>query len=93
MYTISYSAKAVRSYIKLSPELRKQVDEKLGRIARNPYEKNNNISPIKGRKYCYRLRIGDWRIVYELIQKKIQILDIVKRFINHENTSTNYYKK
>lgn len=37
-------------------------------------QKNNNIQPIKGMAKCYRLRIGDWRIVYEIFNKMLKAI-------------------
>jgi mRNA interferase RelE/StbE len=76
MYKILYSAQAIKSYSKLTEDIRKQIDKKMLTIAKNPYEKNNNIKPIQGRKHCYRLRISDWRIVYELVQNELKIIII-----------------
>ncbi len=76
MYKILYSTQAIRSYIKLSDDVREQIDKKMLTIAKNPYEKNNNIKSIQGRKHCYRLRMGDFRIIYELVQKELKILII-----------------
>ncbi len=38
---------------------------KIERLAVNPYAPNNNIRALKGRP-GYRLRVGDWRVIYEL---------------------------
>jgi mRNA interferase RelE/StbE len=76
MYKIFYSAQAIKNYSKLTEDMRKQVDKKMLAIAKVPFEKNNNIKPLQGRKHCYRLRIGDWRIIYELIQNELKIIII-----------------
>lgn len=76
MYTISYSAKAIKIYVKLAVDMRKQIDKKMLQIAQNPYEKYNNIKSIQGRKHCYRFRLGDWRLVYEIVQGELKIIVI-----------------
>ena len=82
--------------MKLSPMLRLQIDEKLKFLAENPYAKNNNVKPLKGTPGCFRLRVGDWRVVYEIVNQKLNILVVKighrKEVYNiHEDTSTNYY--
>ena len=31
----------------------------------DPYAPNNNLTKLQGRE-AYRLRVGDWRVIYEL---------------------------
>lgn len=76
MYTILFSTQALRVYIKLDSNLRKQIDQKMLSIVNDPYEKNNNIKSINGKKHCYRLRVGDWHVVYEIVQNQLKIIVI-----------------
>lgn len=81
MYKVEFSKQAAKVYLKLPIHFRQQVDIKLRLLAELPYAKNNNINPIKGITKCYRLRIGDWRIIYEIINEtlKIYIIKIGQR--------------
>ena len=49
----------------------------LGRIyyflARDPYAPNANVKALKGRP-AYRLRVGDWRAIYELDKGRVVVL-------------------
>ena len=38
---------------------------KLRELAADPYARNNNVKKLVGRP-GFRLRVGDWRIIYEL---------------------------
>ncbi|HIP73092.1 MAG TPA: hypothetical protein EYH05_17065, partial [Anaerolineae bacterium] len=42
---------------------------------RNPYARHNNVTSLQGSPY-YRLRMGDWRVVYEIQDEKLIILVI-----------------
>ena len=65
--------KAAKTYLDLSKKFREKIDKKLNLLAENPYTKHNNAKPLKGMSSCYRLRIGDRRIIYEVINSKLKI--------------------
>lgn len=73
MYEIEFSVKAAKTYLNLPKKFRGKIDKKLNLLAENPYMKHNNAKPLKGMSSCYRLRIGDWRIIYEVINNKLKI--------------------
>ena len=73
MYGIELSIKAAKAYLKLPAQFQKRIDAKLTMIAENPYGKHNNVKSLQGMHGCYRLRIGDWRIVYEIVDDKLKI--------------------
>jgi mRNA interferase RelE/StbE len=77
MYEIEFSTKAAKVYFKLSSDTKNLIDVKLGLLAKNPYAKNNNVKPLKDMKGCYRLRIGDWRIIYEIANQTLKIYVIM----------------
>ena len=77
MYKIEFSIEAAKRYLKMPIKIRQQVDIKLQVITKSPYAKNNNIKPLKGMNGCYRLRLGNWRIIYEVINEKL-IIHIIK---------------
>jgi mRNA interferase RelE/StbE len=45
--------------------IRKRVRGKLEAVARDPFAPNNNVKALRG-EAAYRMRIGDWRVVYTL---------------------------
>ena len=49
-------------------------------LARDPYAKHNNAAKLQGRA-GYRLRIGDWRVVYEIVSERsvVVIFDVGPR--------------
>ena len=46
---------------------------KLDQLAQDPYARNPNVTKLQGRP-GYRLRVGDWRIIYELEDDRLVIL-------------------
>ncbi len=73
MYKIEYSKTAIKKLSKIPKNLIKRVQNKLTEIAKNPYGDNPNVKKLV-RREGYRLRIGDWRIIYEIDNNKIVIL-------------------
>jgi mRNA interferase RelE/StbE len=43
----------------------KLIRSKIDGVAQGPYAANNNVKKLTGRP-GYRLRVGDWRIIYDL---------------------------
>ena len=73
MYEIEFSIKAAKTYFKLPNNIKQIIDIKLDLVASDPYAKNNNVKALEGMKGCYRLRAGDWRVVYEVINQNLKI--------------------
>jgi mRNA interferase RelE/StbE len=79
MYELVYSKEATKSLRKISKSVAKRICLKLEKVAKDPYAKNNNLKPLKGSTANYRLRIGDWRVLYTLSKKQIIIVEIATR--------------
>jgi mRNA interferase RelE/StbE len=45
---------------------------KIREIAADPYARHNNVTRLQGRD-GYRLRIGDWRVIYELQDDRLEL--------------------
>lgn len=51
----------------------KRIREKLLEIAEDPHGSHNNVTKLQGRD-GYRLRVGDWRIIYDIQDDELVIL-------------------
>lgn len=73
MYKIVFKKEAAKSLNKLPRNLARTIREKLEAIAVNPYADHPNALKLQGRE-GYRLRIGDWRVIYEIQNEQLIIL-------------------
>ena len=47
---------------------------KIREVAADPYAPNNNLAKLQGRDAAYRLRVGDWRVIYELHDDRLMMV-------------------
>jgi mRNA interferase RelE/StbE len=62
-YRIRYAAAVVRQLQKMSPDLRRRIQSKINRLADDlagDVKRLTNFSPE------YRLRVGDWRVLFNI---------------------------
>ena len=71
-WTIRYERPAERAIDALDPSVRVRVLAAIGRLAANP-RGASNVKALKGSDR-YRLRVGDWRVVYTLHDEVLLIL-------------------
>ncbi|MDI7774676.1 type II toxin-antitoxin system RelE/ParE family toxin [Asticcacaulis sp. EMRT-3] len=57
----------------LPVNLQKRIVGKILEVAKDPYAPNNNLKKLQGTT-GYRLRVGDWRIIYEVQDEKLVML-------------------
>ncbi|MCM0021169.1 MAG: type II toxin-antitoxin system RelE/ParE family toxin [Tagaea sp.] len=65
MYRIEFTRAALKELGAAPAGIRERVRTKLEAVARDPFAPNNNVKALRGED-AYRLRIGDWRVVYTL---------------------------
>mgnify|MGYP001593763097 CR=1 FL=1 len=78
-FQIIWSDSASNSIKKLDKIIAKQIYNKVGELKENPYR---YVKKLTGSP-CFRLRVGDYRILMEINQGILQIL-IVK--VGHRST-------
>ncbi len=64
-WRIEYSADALIALRRIPTNLARTIRTKIERLAADPFAPNNNVKALKGRP-AYRLRVGDWRVIYSL---------------------------
>ena len=73
VYKIIFKKEAAKSLEKLPRNVAMLIREKLEAIAANPYANHPNAKKLQGRE-GYRLRVGDWRAIYEIQNDQLVIL-------------------
>lgn len=73
MYELLFTKQANRTLAKMSRQTARLIREKLDRVAQDPYAHNPNVTKLQGRP-GYRLRVGDWRVIYELEEERLLIM-------------------
>jgi mRNA interferase RelE/StbE len=73
VYKIIFRKEAAKSLTKLPHNVVRTIREKLEAIAADPYADHPNAKKLQGRA-GYRLRVGDWRVIYEIQNDHLVIL-------------------
>ncbi len=77
MYKLEFLKEAYEEFKKLDRSVQKIIKQKLELLAENPERLRNNIKPLKGKyKGLYRLRVGNYRVIYLQDREKLIILII-----------------
>ena len=73
MYSVVFTKQAVRTLRRMPKNIANLIREKIDTIAVDPYAPHNNVTKLVGRT-GYRLRIGDWRVIYEVQDEQLVML-------------------
>lgn len=73
MYQIEVEAEAAKALQRLPRNVARLIWSKIERLATDPHVQSNNIKRLKG-EAAYRLRVGDWRVLYRLEETRLVIL-------------------
>ena len=71
MYTVSTTKSFNKAIARLPANWQKRIVAKIKEVAADPYAPNNNLTKLQGRDAAYRLRVGDWRVLYELYDDRL----------------------
>ncbi len=63
-YRVQFSPSAAKRFSKLDPPIRNRIAPAVDAIVNNP--RPAGAEKLKGEENAYRIRVGDWRIVYEI---------------------------
>lgn len=76
MYQIAFETEAAKALQRLPRNTAHLIRAKIDQLARNPHAPNNNVKRLRGQA-AYRLRVGDWRVLYRLEDTRL-IIVVVK---------------
>ena len=75
-YGVEFVRSARKEFDKLPERVQDQVLEALAVLCQNPFSSLLQIKKLKGADALYRVRLGDYRLVYEIRKKSLVILVI-----------------
>jgi mRNA interferase RelE/StbE len=73
MYKVVFTHQATKSFQKLPHHIALQVRKKLAQVAVDPFAQHSSVTKLQNRP-GYRLRIGDWRVIYDLRKEELVVL-------------------
>lgn len=76
-YRIEFTKSAQKEFEKLSSLIQDKVVDALSLLARNPFSELLKLKKLKGAVSLYRIRIGDYRVVYE-VKRDMLLVIIIK---------------
>jgi mRNA interferase RelE/StbE len=76
MFKVEYSKPARKALKAMPRNVAELIVEKIGALAANSFAHNNNVRKLTGHP-GYRLRVGDWRVVY-LIHERGLLIAVVR---------------
>lgn len=74
IYHLEYTKKALRGIRKLPPHLAKRLLEEAKKLEVDP--RPHGCKKLSGKYDYYRIRVGDWRIIYKIQDDQLIILVI-----------------
>jgi len=76
-YKLIYTHRAVKDIKRLDPRCKQQLNKALVRYAQDPLEHAKKLTDA--RLGAYRFRIGDYRVIFDLMGDEIVILRVGHR--------------
>lgn len=78
MYEIAYSKRALRNLGKIPANETRRIRDKIADYALDPAAHAHHVKKLKGRE-GYRLRVGKWRVIFDLDRNVLEILEVGAR--------------
>ncbi len=78
MAEVAYSKSAIKALRRAPANTAARIREKIEQLAQDPRVMAPNIKRLEGRQ-GYRLRVGNWRVIFERDGDNLVILDIGPR--------------
>ena len=75
-YQVEFTKSAAKEFQKLSQQIKERIAEAIHMIALNPFSRILPLKKLKGPASLYRIRVGDYRVVYEVRQHQLIIVVI-----------------
>jgi mRNA interferase RelE/StbE len=73
VYKITYTTQAAKALLRMPHDAARRIREKIEQVAEDPFASIPNAKKLQGRP-GFRLRVGDWRVIYEVNADEIVIV-------------------
>ena len=77
MYKLEFSKQAIKELRSFDKKIAQNLLAKMQKLALNPYSTELDVKKLKACQGLYRLRVGGYRIIYEIQDSKL-IITIIK---------------
>ncbi|GAX34636.1 type II toxin-antitoxin system RelE family toxin [Nodularia sp. NIES-3585] len=71
IYEVKFTKGARKMFRKLSQELQDRIQTKIDDLAIEP--RPNGVKKLKGEENSYRIRVGDYRVVYDIFDDVVLV--------------------
>ncbi len=75
-YKIIFASSVKKDFKKIAREYQTRLMQAIQNLAENPFP-DTNWKKLKGSDHCFRLRVGDYRILYET-EECLKIVSVYK---------------
>jgi mRNA interferase RelE/StbE len=75
---VTYSKSAIKSLRRIPAKTARKIVSKIDQYAADPAGQANNVARLQGRE-GRRLRVGDWRVIFDEDDRVIAVLEIGPR--------------
>lgn len=75
-YKVEFARSARKEFERLPAKLQLKATEALKLLAQNPFSELLKVKKLKGADNLYRIRLGDYRVVYEIRNNELIVLVI-----------------
>ena len=74
MYEVHYQKHAARQLLRIPRNVAQRIRTGIETVAGNPYGSHPNTTRLQGQDGGFRLRTGDWRVIYFLDNERKVLL-------------------
>jgi mRNA interferase RelE/StbE len=78
-FELVFARQAQRQLEKLNPQTALRIVEGCERLKRNPFPDGKHVKKLKGYEELYRLRVGDFRVVFQRSGSRIDVIDVLSK--------------
>lgn len=84
MKDVTYSRAALKTLARMPANVARTIVGKIEQYAAEPAAQANNVKALKGEPGVFRLRVGDWRVLFSEDGEVIAIIRIAPRGAAYE---------